>query len=353
MLAVSAPRVLYNNDIMFTFLLIVTIVIFFMLVIVAGLHPTPYLVSQFELHRRSHTSKEAKWQHRRETLLPDVYGAIATKIALLLVAFIALSIVTFGWALGIIIAIVGTLLYPTVANWGLVNRLSQRIYARYEAPYLDIVEKLRPFFAVVRAVSVPHVEPYHRFDSREELQRLIDQSGSVLTDDEKTLIVHSLSFADRTVESIMTPKSMIKSIKKSEFLGPLVLSEIHELGHSRLPVTGADIDHVVGVLHLNDLLSLDIKQSVTAEKAMEPKVFYIRHDDTLEHALAAFIESRHHLFIVINDFRETVGLLTLENVIEALIGRKIIDEDDDHEDVRSIAQKIARDNNSPKNHVDL
>ena len=335
------------------FLLIVTVLVFFMLVIVAGLHPAPYLVSQFELHRRSHNSKEAKWQHRRELLLPDVYGAIATKLAVLLVAFIALSIVTFGWALGIIIAIVGTLLYPTVANWGPINRLAQNIYHRYEAPYLDIVEKLRPFFNVVRAVSVPHVEPYHRFDSREELQRLIDQSGGVLSDDEKTLIIHGLSFVDQSVESIMTPKSMIKSIKKSEFLGPLVLSEIHELGHSRLPVIGTDMNHVVGVLHLNDLLSLDVKQSVTAEKAMEAKVFYIRHDDNLEHALAAFIESRHHLFIVINDLRETVGILTLENVIEALIGRRIVDEDDNHEDPRAVAEKIARSNNSPRNHVDL
>lgn len=335
------------------FLLVVTILIFFMLVIVAGLHPTPYLVSQFELHRRSHTSKEAKQQHRRELLLPDIYSAIAAKLALLLVAFIALSIVTFGWALGIIIALIGTLLYPTLAHWGPMSRLSQRIYHRYEVPYLDSIEKLKPVFAVIRAVSIPHVEPYHRFDSREELQRLIDQSGNVLTDDEKTLIVHGLSFSDQTVESVMTPKSMIKSIKKSEFLGPLVLSEIHELGHSRLPVIGADIDHVVGVLHLNDLLSLDIKQSVTAEKAMEAKVFYIRHDDTLEHALAAFIETRHHLFIVINDMRETVGLLTLENVIETLIGRRIIDEDDNHEDLRSVAEKIARGNNSPKNHIDL
>lgn len=335
------------------FLLILTVFIFFMLVIIAGLHPTPYLVSQFELHRRSHNSKEAKWQHRREMLLPDVYGAIATKLAILLVAFIALAIVTFGWALGIIIALVGTLLYPTLANWGPINRLSQRIYTRYEVPYLDIVEKLKPFFTVVRAVSIPHVEPYHRFDSREELQRLIDQSGGVLTEDEKTLIIHGLSFSDQTVESVMTPKSMIKSIKKSEFLGPLVLSEIHELGHSRLPVIGADIDHVVGVLHLNDLLSLDVKQSVTAEKAMEAKVFYIRHDDNLEHALAAFIESRHHLFVVINDMRETVGILTLEDVIETLIGRKIIDEGDNHEDLRAVAEKIAASNNSPKNHIDF
>jgi len=338
---------------MFTFLVIVTVLVFVMLVVVAGMHPVPHLVSQFELHRRSKTNKEAKRLHRRELLLPDVYGAIATKTALLLVAFIALSIAAFGWILGIIIGLIGTLIYPTVAHWGPINRLSQKLFDRYEDPYLDIVEKLKPFFNVVRAVTVPKVEQYHRFDSRQELQRLIAQSGDVLTDDEKTLIVSGLSFRDEKVEMVMTPKSMIKSIKKSEFLGPLVLSEIHELGHSRLPVIGADIDHVVGVLHLNDLLSLDVRQSTTAEKAMEPKVFYIRHDDNLEHALAAFIETRHHLFIVINELRETVGILTLEDVIETLIGRKIVDEDDNHEDLRSVAAKNAADNNSPKNHIDL
>jgi CBS domain containing-hemolysin-like protein len=324
-----------------------------MLVIVAGLLPVPSLMSQFELQRRSHISKVAKLQYRRARLLPNVYGAITAKLAVLVVAFTALSIATFGWVLGIIIAIIGILLYPAVAHWGPINRLAAKLYDHYEVPLLDSIEKIKPFFTVVRAVSVPQVELYHRFDSRAELQRLIDQSGNVLTNDEKTLIVHSLSFKDTKVESVMTPKSMIKSIKKSEFLGPLVLSEIHELGHSRLPVIGADIDHVVGVLHLNDLLSLDIKQSHTAEKAMESKVFYIRHDDSLEHALAAFIETRHHLFIVINELRETVGIVTLEDVTEALIGRKIIDQDDDHEDLRLIAAKKVLDNNLPKNHIDL
>ena len=338
---------------MLTFLIVLTILTFLLLALVSGLHPIPSLVSQFELHRRSHASKQAKLQHRREVLLPDVYGAIAAKSAFLLVAFIALSIVTFGWVLGLFVALAGTLLYPTVANWGPLNRLSQSIYQRYETSILDGVQKLKPFFSVIRAVTIPHVEPHHRFDSKEELQRLINQSGDVLSSNEKSVLVHGLSFSDQTVESIMTPKSVVKTINKSEFLGPLVLSEIHALGHSRLPVIDKDIDHVVGILHLNDLLSLGVRQSVTAEKAMEPKVFYIRNDDTLEHALAAFIESRRHLFIVINELRETVGILTLEDVIEALIGRKIVDEDDNHEDLRTVALKNSVHNNSPKDHVDL
>jgi len=337
---------------MFMFLCILTLLVFVGLILVAAMHPVPHVISQFELKRRSKASKEAKWQHRRELLLPDVYGALAAKTALLVVGYVALSIVTFGWAVGLILALLGIILYPVIATWDFVAKQATRLYERYEAPYLDIIVKLQPVFKVVRSVTVPKAEVYHRFDSREELQHMIDRSD-ILTDDERTLIVHGLGFKDQLVETIMTPKSVIKFVKKTEFLGPLVLSEIHELGHSRLPVIGADLDHVVGTLHLRDLLSLDVKHSVTAEKAMEAKVFYIRHDETLEHALAAFIDTRHHLFIVINELRETVGLLTLEDVIEKLIGRRIVDEDDNHEDLRSIAARNAAGNNIPEDHVDV
>jgi Mg2+/Co2+ transporter CorC len=338
---------------MFTFLLIVTVLVYLSLALVAGMHPVPHPISKYELKRRSSGNKAAKWQHRREILLPDVYGALAAKSAVLLVAFVALSIATFGWALGISIALLGTVLYPTIAHWAFVHKWSTRIYVQYEAAYLDAIESMRPVFNVVRAVTIPHVEPYHRFDSREELQHLIQQAGDVLSENEKLLINNGLSFKDKTVASVMTPKSAIKYVKKTEFLGPLVLSEIHELGHSRLPVIDEDIDHVVGTLHLNDLLSLDQKRSTTAEKAMEAKTYYIGQDDTLEHALAAFIETRHHLFIVLNEYRETVGLLTLEDVIASLVGRKIEDENDNHEDAHAVAQKNVARNNAAAGHVDI
>ena len=337
---------------MFTFLCIVIVLVFASLIIVAAVHPAPHIVSQFELNRRSKNSKEAQWQHRRELLLPDVYAALAAITALLVVSFVALAIVTFGWTLGLAIALLGILLYPGIASWKIVVKQAQKIYARFEVPYLECIVKLQPLFKVVQSVTVPKSEMYHRFDSRQELQHMIDQSD-VLSSDERKLIVHSLGFKDQRVDSIMTPKSVVKSIKKTEFLGPLVLSEIHELGHSRLPVISNDLDHVVGILHLRDLLSLDIKNSVTAEKAMEAKVYYIRYDQTLEHALAAFIETRHHLFIVINKERETVGILTLEDVIESLLGRRILDEDDDHEDSRSVAAHIAASNNIPVHRVDV
>jgi len=174
-----------------------------------------------------------------------------------------------------------------------------------------------------------------------------------LTADEKRLVIHSLSFNDQLINTIMTPRSMIVSIDHLDFLGPLRLDDLHKTGHSRLPVINEDIDHIVGILQISNLLALDVKKSTTAEKAMDPKVYYIREDQTLNHALAAFIRTRHHLFIVVNQFRETVGILSLEDVIEALIGRKIVDEFDQHDDLRAVALRNPKANNRPEKRIDV
>ena len=171
------------------------------------------------------------------------------------------------------------------------------------------------------------------------MQHLVAESDGVLTFNEKKLIVNSLSFNDQLVKTVMTARNDISSIDKSEFLGPLALNDLHKVGFSRLPVVDKDIDHVVGILNIKNMLTLDIKNSMTAEKAMDPKVYYIHESQTLQHALAAFLRTHHPLLVVVNESRETVGLLALEDVIEALIGRKIIDEFDSHDSLAAVASR--------------
>ena len=139
---------------------------------------------------------------------------------------------------------------------------------------------------------------------------------------------------------------MIEAISRSELLGPLVLDELHKKGHSRFPVIDKDLDDIVGVLKMRDVLTLDTTRKHTSkvETAMKTEVFYIHEDQTLAHALNAFITTHHHLFIVVNEFRETVGILTLEDVIEALIGHEIVDEYDAHDDPRAVAKRSPRAN---------
>jgi len=310
---------------MFTFLVVLTVFVFILLLIVSAQRPVASSVSLFELERRAKHSAAARGVLRREQALPDIRTLIHIKSSILLVVTVVLLIVNFGWALGISFSILVACVYLPLAAWKPFLRLGAMLYNWGEPYYLKLVQKIAPFFAFLRDT---HLSNEQRIDSREELQNIIERSGEALTTDERNLIVHALDFGSTLVSSVMTPRENIDHVQKGEFLGPLVLDELHALGHSRLPVVDKDLDHIVGILHMRDMLSLDIKRSSTAEKAMEPKVYYVRQSDTLEYALGVFLKVRHHLLIVVDDESNTTGLLTIEDVIEALIGRKIIVEKD-------------------------
>lgn len=339
---------------MLPFMLLLCVLVFALLVIVGGVSPRLETMSLFELERRAKLgNKTAKDMLRRQNLLVDVLSLQKLLVALLLIILVLLLVATFGWFLGVVIAVVVALEYGAIARLGFLQRNSQKVYERIEGKLLGFIEKYQTAFKLIRTVT-PEWKKELKLDSRDELEQLVAGAGHLLKSDEQKLILHGLTFPEKLVSEIMTPRGMIDSISKKELLGPLVLDDLHKTGHSRFPVTDGDIDHVVGVLHIQDLLTLDSgKRSSTAEKTMSSRVFYIREDQPLDHALAAFLRTHHHLFIVINEFRETVGIVSLEDVIEALLGRKIIDEFDTHEDLRTVAARNPRKNNHPEKREDV
>jgi len=339
----------YNSANMFIFLITLTAITFVLLLIVSAIEPIHSRYSRFELIRRANLGyKDAKYALDREKHSNDILSLQRVVTSLLLVVVVSLSVNTFGWFKGVLLALFFSLSYGSMSNFGFVKSWAKELYSKIEKPIINFIQKAPIIINLLRSVPRSDDKDDRHINSREELQHLIYNSEGVLTADERSLIVHSLSFDAQIVDTIMTPRSMIASIKKTDFLGPLTLSDLHKTGHSRLPVIDEDIDHIVGILHISSLLALDIKDSTTAEKTMEPKVYYIREDQTLRHALAAFLRTHHHLFIVVNEFRETVGLLSLEDVIEALIGKKIVDEFDKHDDLRVVALRNPGLNNKPE-----
>lgn len=316
-----------------------------LLTLVSSIFPQRSALSLFELERRkSKGSESAAYELRREVMLEDVLSLRHAAEALLLVVMVATSIGAFGAFLGIVIAAVASLLYGRIGRIEAVHKWSQAVYVKIEVPILRYIERYPQAARALRAVVF--ITKDRHISSREELEHIVEQSGTILTADERKMILNGLEFDEKTVEHIMTPRGVIESISKNELLGPLMLDQLHKTGHSRFPVIDGDIDHVVGILHVKELLTSFDKKTQNAQKAMEPRVFYINQDQTLQHALAAFIKTRHHLFIVVNGYRETAGILTLEDVIEALLGRKIVDEFDVHDDLRVVAARNAKTNNN-------
>ncbi len=327
--------------VMTVLMFLIALVCFTALILVAAISPKRSRFSQFELERRKSAVHGVEIDVRREALYADIISIQRVLQAVLLVAFVLLVVAAFGWLTGGLLAIVVSLQYGTISSISHVRRLAAAIYDKYELVVLSRIERHQPIVRWLRS-AVP-VSQRRTLDSREELEHLVSDSQAIISDDEKKLILGSLTFASRQVAEIMTPKSVVETVKRSEMLGPLVLDDLHKTGHSRFPVIDEDIDHIVGILYVRDVLTLDTNKKHTAkvETAMSKRVYYIRDDHTLEQALTAFLSTHHHLFIVINEFRETVGILTLEDTLEALLGRRIIDEFDAHDDMRAVAARNA------------
>lgn len=311
-------------------------------------------LTPFELKRRAKIKGDtsAKYDLRRHHAVVDLVALRYIKEAVIIIIIVIFNVAVLGWLLGGLLSLILLLFANVIASWRFVINVIQRLYNAQEPKLLQLAEKAHP---VLQYLQLPTTQPSNDFvlHSREELLHLVENAQDVLTQNEKHLLSHAMTFQSRPVKDVMTPKSSIASIKSKELIGPLVLDDLHKSGHSRFPVVTSDIDHVVGILHIQDMLTLDNKKSVTAQKAMDPHVHYIHEDQTLEHALAAFLRTHRHLFIVVNEFRETVGILSLEDVLEALIGRKITDEFDTHEDLRAVAQRNLHKNNDPESRVDV
>lgn len=322
------------------------------LVVIAAMSPRRSVLSNFELDRRSKNGNEsAAAELKREILFDDIVSIKRVLEALFLVFTVIAAVGAFDSVFGVLVGVGVALLYGRVAHFEPVRTIAMRVYEHIEPGLLQFVEHYPSLGTLIRTNTTSAVNC--QVSSRQELEHLIDQSAGILTADEKKFITNGLHFNEKKVEDIMTPRGVVETIAKDEIIGPLVLDELHKTGHSRFPVIDTNIDHIVGVLHIKDLLRVGAKDSETAEQAMEKRVFYINQEQTLDHALAAFIKTRHHLFVVVNGYRETAGVLTLEDVMEALLGREIVDEFDLHDDLRAVAARSAKDNNNPPQAVNV
>lgn len=267
---------------------------------------------------------------------PALYGLKYILETLGIVAFSVSCLLVFEPIRGTVVIIVGLLLVRLLQRIPLVCRAVDGLYRLIEPAFSWAVECMTTFFLLFRGRTQAQPENIS-LNSREELLSLVKRSPGVLTSDERQRLEANLAFGEKRVGDVMTARSMICGIEQQEVLGPLVLDELYKTKHSRFPVYDGDIDHIVGMLYLYDLVDMNA-MSKTVREAMHPKVCYVREDHDLSRALKGLLKTRQHLFVVINKQRETVGLLSLEDVLEALLGQNIRDDFEVHDDIHVVAQ---------------
>lgn len=164
--------------------------------------------------------------------------------------------------------------------------------------------------------------------SHEEFKQMIHEHAvdekSEIDHDESRIAHGALEFSRKTVMDVATPMSEVFSVDLDDELDATLISQLKKEGHSRVPVS-AD-GEFVGLLYLKDLVGQEM--SIPVSRAYRDKIHDIHSESMLDTALSRFIQTRHHMFVVVDSDDRQVGVLTLEDVIEEIIRREIEDEFD-------------------------
>jgi CBS domain containing-hemolysin-like protein len=201
-----------------------------------------------------------------------------------------------------------------------------------------VLVKFQRFVARNRPVSI-HTGLYDKDDLKELFDRQKVQSDNRVDAQTLEIVAHALSFGDKKVSDILTPRRVVKAVSATDAIGPIVMDDLHKSGHSRFPVYEGKQDNIVGVLFLRD--AVRAKTGGILQKVMSKTVCYVHEDQPLTEALQAILKTHQQLFVVVNSFEEYVGIVTIEDIMEAIVGTQIVDEFDEYEDLRAVAAKMA------------
>jgi len=183
--------------------------------------------------------------------------------------------------------------------------------------------------------------PMTESEQREEFDALVDtaREEGTLDDGEYRIFKSIMNFSEIRVADIMTPRSVVFSVQSTKTVAEVALLPELQM-YSRFPVwEGDSIDGVIGYALTKDVLraALDGRRNRTMDRLVRQANF-IPDNATLEKALEQFLQGRQHMFVVVDEYGGIEGLVTMEDVLETMLGTEIVDEADRVVDLRDLAK---------------
>lgn len=158
-----------------------------------------------------------------------------------------------------------------------------------------------------------------------------EEDGEI-TDHESELIRSAIEFDDVEVQEVLTPRVDVEAVADDATMDELA-EKFAQSGYSRLPVYHNTIDNIIGVVHEKDFYARSRKSPVTMEQLLSPAL-YTTGSTQISALLRTLREKHHHLAVVVDEYGGTEGIITLEDIIEELVGEIWDEHDEAVEDVR-------------------
>ena len=192
-----------------------------------------------------------------------------------------------------------------------------------DSPHPSFLKRLRQMFSR-RIITQPE-------DLEREIQHIIDEGEErgLITRQEGQLIESIFEFRDTLVREIMVPRLEMVGVERYTPLDQII-ALVLSCGHSRLPVFDGDIDHIKGILLAKDLLVFWQNPDTTwdPERVLRP-AYFIPESKKISDLLRDLVERKTQIAVVIDEYGGTAGLITLEDILEEIVG-EIYDEYDRH-----------------------
>jgi CBS domain containing-hemolysin-like protein len=224
-------------------------------------------------------------------------------------------------------------------NIGVAHRRELQPYVVYPIAWLR--RALFPVTWICALVVRPFVGPPAKLHGSGEEIILLAERGAqegTLSKSESRIIANALSLDNVRVGEIMTPRTVVTALNRSLSVAD-VFREHPSLGFGRMPVFGRNMDDIVGIVRSRDLLKAKAhdQDAALVEQFMQEAQF-IPETASAGNALQVCLKTHNKLLVVVDEFGATSGVVTMEDVIEHLLGREIFDKDDVAVDMRELAR---------------
>lgn len=205
-------------------------------------------------------------------------------------------------------------------------------------PLIVFYNVLKPFIWLMNSISNAflrligiHPASGHEIHSTEELQLLVKQSavGGEIQEENYEIIKNAFDFTDHTAKQIMVPRQNIVSVDIEEDKDK-ILRQLIDCGYSRIPVYEGSIDNIIGIFYTKEVMREYIKNKDLNLRNLLREASFVVGSKKISDLLNTFQQKKQHIAIVIDEFGGTEGIITLEDILEELVG-EIQDEEDEEE----------------------
>ena len=228
---------------------------------------------------------------------------------------------------------------------------SERVALLSSGPLLAITKVLGPLpqllILVGNAITPGRGFSEGPFASEAELRELVDlaEASSVIESGERAMIHSVFELGDTLVREVMVPRTDVVFIERNKTLRQAMSLALRS-GYSRIPVVGENLDDIVGFAYLKDLTRRvfdrhEAEQTEKVESVMRP-VMYVPDSKPIDALLREMQSERKHVAVVVDEYGGTAGLVTIEDVLEEIVGEITDEYDVEHIDVEHLANGSTR-----------